>query len=55
MKLTPKAFFAKVEKLQNDRKYVLTKATNLRKNMQGLMQQRNVKDVQSGFNDLSNF
>ncbi len=54
MKLTPKAFFAKVEKLQNDRKYVLTKATNLRKNKQGLMQQRNVKDVQSGFNDLSN-
>ncbi len=54
VKLTPKAFVAKVEKLQSDRKSVLTKATNLRKNMQGLMQQRNVKDVQSGFDDLLN-
>lgn len=54
VKLTPKAFVAKVEKLQSDRKSVLIKATNLRKNMQGLMQQRNVKDVQSAFDDLLN-
>lgn len=43
VKLTPKAFVEKVERLQSDRKSVLTKATNLRKKIQGLMQQRNVK------------
>lgn len=55
VKLTPKAFAEKLERLQNERKCKLNKASKLRKNIKDLVNNKgNVSSVEKVFDEFTN-